>query len=156
MIIISDTSPLSALAEIDALDLLRQLYGRVCITETVLRECLHPHCPLGVAAAIQAVDSFIDVVSDPVLLPETASLDPGEASAISLAWLHQTEATLIVDDRDGRSLCDALGLKKTGTLGVLFEAARRGLVDFADTTARLKGTSFRISQATIEELKSRL
>lgn len=39
---------------------------------------------------------------------------------------------------------------------VLFEAARLGLVDFADATARLKLTSFRVSQATIEELKSRL
>ena len=156
MIIISDTSPLSALAEIDCLDLLRQLYGRVCITETVRRECTHPHCPAGVAAAIQASDSFFDVVPDPVLLPETASLDPGEASAISLAWLHQNSSILIVDDRDGRSLCDALGLKKTGTLGVLFEAARQGLIDFAGATTRLKATSFRISQTTIAELQSRL
>ena len=77
MIFISDTSPLSALAEIGELDLLRRLYGRVVIPEAVRRECLHPHSPPAVAAAIEAADSFFDVMADPILLAEAGTVDPG-------------------------------------------------------------------------------
>ena len=45
MIIISDTSPLSALAEIGELELLRRLYGKVVIPDAVRREATHPHAP---------------------------------------------------------------------------------------------------------------
>jgi len=43
------------------------------------------------------------------LLPETSGVDAGEAAAISLAWQHRHNALLIVDDKDGRKLCDAWG-----------------------------------------------
>lgn len=42
MIVISDNSVLSCLSEIGELDLLRRLYGRVTITETIRREAVHP------------------------------------------------------------------------------------------------------------------
>ena len=155
MIIISDTSPLSALAEIGELDLLRRLYGRVVIPETVRRECLHPHSPPAVAAAIESADSFFDVTADPVLLPEAGNVDPGEAAAISLAWQHRETATLIIDDRDGRNLCDALGLRKTGTAGVLFEASMTGLVDFDKVMVKLQATTFRLSQTVVSDLRAR-
>lgn len=108
MIIISDASPLSALADIRELDLLRLLYGRVIIPETVRRECTHVRSPIGLVELLTKHESFIDVVPDPPLLAETKMVDPGEAAAISLAWWHREEATLIIDDRDGRKLCDAL------------------------------------------------
>ena len=155
MIIISDTSPLSALADIGELDLLRRLYGRVVIPEAVRRECLHPHSPPAVAAAIGAEDSYFEVMADPVLLPEVSSVDPGEAAAISLAWQYRETATLIIDDRDGRSLCDALGLRKTGTAGVIFEAAMSGLVDFDTVMAKLQATTFRLSPAVVSDLRAR-
>lgn len=42
MIVISDNSVLSCLAEIGELDLLRVLYGKVTVTETIRREAIHP------------------------------------------------------------------------------------------------------------------
>ena len=156
MIIISDTSPLSALAEIGELEVLRRLYGRVVIPASVHRECLHLHSPPHLAAAIQAADSFFDVVADPALLPETQAVDPGEAAAISLAWLHRSVATLIIDDRDGRSLCEALGLRKTGTAGVIFAAAEAGLLDFDQVMAKLQRTTFRLSEAVVAQLRAKL
>ncbi len=156
MIIISDTSPLSVLAEIGELDILRKLYGRVVIPVAIWQECLHPHSPPGLAAAFQAADSFFDIVPDPALLPEAVSVDPGEAAAISLAWLHRSEATLIIDDRDGRQLCDALGLRKTGTAGVIFEAAQAGEADFDAVMTKLRATRFRIAPPVVDELRARL
>jgi len=49
MIIISDASPLSALAEIGELELLHQLYGQIVVPETVRQECCHPHSPGALA-----------------------------------------------------------------------------------------------------------
>ena len=122
-VIISDTSPLSALAEIGELDILRRLYGRVAIPNSVVPECPHPHNPPALAAALRAADGIFDMVPDPVLLPEAASVDPAEAAAISLAWRHRTVSTLLIDDRDGREWRESLGLRKAGTVGVLYEAA---------------------------------
>jgi hypothetical protein len=45
VIIISDTSALSCLAELGELDLLRQLYGTVTITATVRSEALQSGAP---------------------------------------------------------------------------------------------------------------
>lgn len=50
-----------------------------------------------------------------------ASVDMGEASAIALA-IEYEDSLLIIDDLKGRSLASELGLKITGTLGILVEA----------------------------------
>ncbi|MBL9177565.1 MAG: DUF3368 domain-containing protein [Verrucomicrobiaceae bacterium] len=90
------------------------------------------------------------------LLPKTSGVDAGEAAVISLAWQHRHNALLSVDDKDGRKLCDALGLTRTGTADVLLAAARAGLVDFESAVTRLQATSFRLSNAVLKELRSRL
>ena len=86
MTVIADTSPLSALAETGALEILPALYGTVIVPEIVKRECLHPHAPVDLTSWFAACP-WLQVVPDPQpLLPEVASLDPGEAAAITLAW----------------------------------------------------------------------
>lgn len=156
MIIVSDASPLSALAEIGELECLRMLYGQVVIPETLRRECSHPRTPALLVSMLERGDTLFLVVPDPTLLPETACVDPGEAAAISLAWQHRDEAVLIIDDLDGRRLCEALGIPKTGTGGVLLAAARAGLLDFDQAMVRLQTTTFRLSPAVIHELRRRL
>jgi predicted nucleic acid-binding protein len=105
---------------------------------------------------LDAGDALFLIVPDPALLPETACVDPGEAAAISLAWQHHSEAVIIIDDLDGRHLCDALGIRKTGTVGVLLAAANAGLLNFEDVIQRLQSTTFRVSTAVIAELRRRL
>ena len=115
MIVISDTSPLSALAEIGELSLLPRLYGSVVVPETVRKECLHPRAPVDLSPWF-STSTWLQGVPDPQpLLPEVAGLDPGEAAAITLAWQFRDDALIIVDDLDGRKLCDALHLRRTGT-----------------------------------------
>jgi predicted nucleic acid-binding protein len=66
---------------------------------------------------------------DPTNAAEEASLqrlDDGEREAITLAI--RLQALLIIDEVAGRAAATKLGVTLTGTLGVLVQAARRGLV----------------------------
>lgn len=48
-----------------------------------------------------------------------------------------------------------MGLKVTGTLGVLEAGARRGLVDLPTAVARLRETNFRVSPGLLRTLLER-
>lgn len=87
MIIVSDNSALSCLAELGELDLLRQLYGTVTITATVLREARHANAPSALRQFLDTPQPWLVLLPDVTpYLEETKALDPGEASAITLAW----------------------------------------------------------------------
>jgi predicted nucleic acid-binding protein len=156
MTVISDNSPLSALAETGLLNLLQALYGQIIVPQTVLRESLHPGAPPALRAFTSHPPTWVQIVPDHPLLPETTSLDAGEAAAISLAWLSRANVLLIVDDLAARHLCTALGIQHAGTAGVLLSAALRGLVDFDTAINKLQSTRFRLSNKVVEELRSRL
>lgn len=79
-------------------------------------------------------------------------LDPGERAAIQLALKIQTDL-LIVDDKPARQAAMALGLKITGLLGILDEAATLGELNLSITVNRLLyETNFRASSSLIQAL----
>ncbi len=156
MIIISDTSALSCLAELGELDLLRQLYGSVTITATVQREALQAGAPVALQQFVATPQAWLTVVADvQPYLPETSALDPGEASAITLAWQHRASSLLIMDEKRGRRVSAALGLRITGAAGVLTDAAAAGLIEFEAVFQRLALTKFRLAAPVVEILRQR-
>lgn len=54
-------------------------------------------------------------------------LDAGEASAIALA-LKIPNSTLILDESKGRKAAKRLGLKVTGTVGIILKAKNQGVI----------------------------
>lgn len=58
-----------------------------------------------------------------------AQVDQGEAEALAIA-ASVDDACLLMDDARGRAIAKANGFRFVGTLGVLVEARRRGLVGF--------------------------
>jgi len=83
--------------------------------------------------------------------PSLRSLGAGERAALALA--SELPADLIlIDERKGTSVALSKGFEVIGTLGVLSLAARRGLVDLADSFARLKRTNFRYTEKVMDEL----
>lgn len=157
MIVVSDNSVLSCLAEMGELDLLRRLYGQVSITETILREAVHASAPEALRSLLMSTPDWISVVPDESpFLEETAALDSGEASAITLAWRYRDTSLLILDEKRGRKVAGALGLRITGTAGLLKDAAMEGLIDFEDAFSRLSQTGFRLSPQVVETLRKRL
>jgi predicted nucleic acid-binding protein len=156
MIIISDNSALSCLAELGELDLLPKLYGSVTITTTVLSEAQHTGAPSALRLFVASPPTWLGVVADVYpYLAKTASLESGEASSITLAWQDKQNSYLLMDERRGRKICASLGLKFTGVAGLLTDAAIAGHVDFNHAFAKLRATKFRLAESIIEELRQR-
>lgn len=154
MLVISDNSALSSLAEMGLLEVLPEVVGRVTITKAVARECSAAGAPKELRAWIAHPPVWLEIMTDPsVLLEETGALGAGEASAITLAWQNRDNAKLILDEKRGRAVAQALGLKVTGLLGILTEAGGQGLLDFEDALDKLLATGFRLSPALVEDAR---
>ncbi len=121
MIVVSDTSPITALITIQQIDLLRQLYNEVKIPSAVAEELLAYHTALP--PFIQAVP----VTAIPRLTELNRQLDRGEAEAIVLAKeLHAD--LLLIDEALGREAARQEHLPVIGLMGVLLIAKKKGLV----------------------------
>jgi hypothetical protein len=148
VIVVSDTSPLIALATIGRLDLLRQLYGSILVPRAVHDEAAseRPEAP-GAAEVRSAAWIQVRAVNDARLVAALSlHLDVGEAEAIALAV--ETDADLLLmDERRGRQAAMRLGRRVVGVLGTLVEAKQRNLISqvrpLLDTLAGDAG--FRIS-----------
>jgi len=151
MLVISDNSPLSALAEIGLIDLLPKVVVGVTITASVVAECQQAGAPAALRAWIANPPSWVSIVPDPgEFLQETAPLGAGEASAITFAWNHRTESQLILDEKRGRAVARALGLPVTGLLAIVTEAAILGMIELDDVLSKLSAAGFRLSPSLIE------
>ncbi len=136
-VIISDTSCLIILTKIGELDLLRQLYKTVTITQDILLE-YGEHLPDWIEVQ-QSKDPYRQQLLE-------MQVDKGEASAISLA-LETNEHLMILDDWKARKLAERFGLCVTGTLGVIIRAKNNGVVpSIKPYLDRIKETNFRISE----------
>lgn len=129
MTIVSNTGPLIALAKIDQLTLLAQLFTTVQIPLAVQHELLGRAGPEA-ARLEEALSQFIQVMTvaelPDVVKDVTSQLDWGEQQALALAYLHRT--LLILDERLGRAAARRLGIPVSGSVGVLVEAKTRGLI----------------------------
>ena len=104
MLVVSDTSPISNLAVIGQLLLLRERYGRVVIPPKVLEELnrlSHPEGSQEIENALSDGWLVVEPLPDETWLRKLEErVDPGEAAAICLAESIQADK-LLVDDRQG-------------------------------------------------------
>jgi predicted nucleic acid-binding protein len=150
MIVVSDTSPLNYLVLIDAVHVLPAIFRQVFIPEQVARELGDSGAPNEVQAWIAAPPDCL-VVRSPIQTQLNLKLDPGEVQAIGLAEELRADHILI-DEWAARTVAANRGLHVIGTLGVLNQAAERGLIDLSETCIRLLKTSFRINRQLIDQL----
>lgn len=128
MIVVSDTSVLSALAGLGHFDLLSALFQRVIIPSAVQEEFLDRAQEREARSALIA-RSWIEVRS-PASLDRVSRLAPklgrGETAALALAL--ELDAILLIDEAKGRAVAARLGLSVTGAAGLLVRAKKRGLL----------------------------
>jgi hypothetical protein len=129
MLVASDTSPISSLAIIDRLDLLRSQFQEIWIpgaVEMELREIPHPLAVTRIEGAIRS--GWIRpraVGENRVIRLLRTTLHPGESEAIALA-VELGADLVLMDEREGRSAAERVGLHVTGVLGILLRAKKAG------------------------------
>jgi predicted nucleic acid-binding protein len=155
MTIVSDTSPLCYLALIGHADILPKLYGSIHITQKVLEELRHPDAPPAVRNWAMTPPDSLKIHSDPEEPDQTlAALDPGERTTLQLSGQLRSDAVLL-DESAARALAVQRGLKVSGTLGVLCDAAQAGLLKLPDGLDLLRKTNFRASPELWKSLYTR-
>lgn len=155
MIVVSDTSPLCYLAWIGQLDLLPTLFNEIVIPSAVFEELTAEGAPAHVRQRFHRLPDWPRVQTIEYAEDESLTkLHAGEREAILLA--EQIGADLILlDERDARQIASVRGLRLTGLLGVIDEAATRQLLNVPATIEKLQATSFRASPALLKSLLDR-
>lgn len=166
LIAIVNASPLIYLGKLGLLNILQQLFDQVITVDTVKKEVLNP------TASEYAIlhDAFSDwlIVSE---IPKSSlltrlsemGLHQGEADAILLAY-HTKEqksaSVIVIDDLAARDVARTLGLKVTGTIGVILRATKNGLLTKNESRTKIRflveETSFRMSAALYSRVVSDL
>jgi predicted nucleic acid-binding protein len=145
-IIISDTSCLIALSNIEMLDVLRELYQEVIITVDVLEEFGEPLPQWIIVSEVKNINIQEEIEK---------LLDKGEAGSIALA-LETQNSTLIIDEIKGRKIAKSLNIEIIGTIGILLLAEKRGLVkDATGLILNLVNKGFRLSEQLIDKIIAR-
>jgi len=143
-IIVVDTSSLIALERINLLEILCQLYKEVLVPDSVIKEFGNISLP---CLSIRKIESNLLK-----LLITDLNLGKGEAEVIALA--NQKGLTAVIDDSKARKVAENMGLKLTGTIGVLMRAEKEGLIVSApDKVKELKEKGFYVSEELFENLQ---
>ncbi|OGG45729.1 MAG: nucleic acid-binding protein [Candidatus Handelsmanbacteria bacterium RIFCSPLOWO2_12_FULL_64_10] len=147
--VICNTSPLQYLHQIGLLHILPALAGQVTVPPAVLEEI-----SAGQALGVNLPDlSGLDwiVVRGPVSptsLRLVTDLGPGETQVLALA-LETPDSMVILDDGLARQTAEALKIRFAGTLGLLLDAKKAGLLSVvAPLLDQLQALRFRLAPRT--------
>jgi len=138
MLVVSNTSPLSNLAIIDRLEILRGQFGTILIPSAVrleLDRLSHPAACSRLATAFR--DGWLQVVPLPRAVPAELEglLDPGETEVLALA-LQLSASLVLLDESAARLKATQLGCAHTGVLGILRWAKASGQINSLTTEIR--------------------
>jgi predicted nucleic acid-binding protein len=124
-----NATPLIALALLDRLELLRQMFDEVLVPAAVYEEVVVKGAGRPGAAAVEGADWLRMVSPDAAstIEPMLLGLDAGEMDVLLLAR-EQRPDWVLIDERLGRSVARAMGLPVKGTLGVLLAAVLAGFL----------------------------
>lgn len=129
-IIVSDTGPLIALAIVELLPKLDQIFEAVHVPAIVYEEAVIDLIKPGAQIIKNVASSSWFKVEKTAPLDEFEALkdllDPGEAAAIALA--KQLKTILLIDERKGRRVAGHYNILVTGTAAILIKAKQQKLI----------------------------
>jgi len=133
MIVVSDSTPLIHLAKAGCIEILFNLYNEILITNEVYREVVEEGKLLENEDA-RIIEEYVGEsfhvkrpASSSEYLIEKYVIHKGEADSIQLAKETGAEL-LLMNERDGRIAAKTEGLKVKGSVGVLFDAQKAGII----------------------------
>lgn len=145
--IVSNSTPLIALAKINRFYLLKDLFHEIIIPKAVYEEVVTSgkgrsgHNELANADWIQCHQ----VHNHDLVAFLRISLDAGESEAIALAREIGADL-LLIDDRDGRRVAESVNNAITGTIGLLLRYYRDNINEFRDALDDLQAQGFRLNK----------
>jgi len=154
-VIISDSTTLISLINIDRFELLFFFSKHIIISQAVYDEITFQR------PAKKILDYYINdkqlsietVADNKALKNLLIQLDLGESESILLA--KKQNLPLIIDEKKGRALADKFGLKTIGLVGILYLFKQKKLLssdDIINIVDELKTVEFRISQLLLNFL----
>jgi predicted nucleic acid-binding protein len=142
-IIISDTSCLILLTNVEELELLRKFGQEVLITPEIYRE-FGKSLPEWIKIK-EPLDKHYQKLLE-------RDIDTGEASAIILA-LETPGSILIIDDLKGRKVASEMDLNYSGSFGLLLRAKQEGFIkSLKPIFERIRMTNFRYSEKLLDSI----
>lgn len=140
MIVVSDTTAITSLLQINRCDLLPRLYGEVFIPTAVRDELVATHAKLPEFLRVRSVRQPAEVQR------LRSELDLGEAEAIILAKELAADL-LLIDETEGRRVAVSEGVNIIGLLGMLVQSKRMGFLgSVREATSELESTAgFRVA-----------
>ena len=150
MIVIADTTPIITLIKLRRLELLENLFGSIMIPTAVYDELtINPRFEKEAEIVRECKFFKCCNVSDRQsikFLREIVGLDAGESEAIALSDERAADL-IIIDERRGRKVAQKLGLKITGTIGILIQSFDNGLISKSEILScveKLRDSDIRI------------
>ena len=142
---IVDTSVLIATEKLGIQNLIAKVYDHIIAPRAVLDEYGKPEIEISVVES-----PYIGIYR---LLHEELNLGRGESAAIALS--QETKTTILLDDLRARRIAKELGLRVSGTIGLLLRLEQILAPDFNaySHAQRLRGIGFRIGDALLETIR---
>ncbi len=127
--VIVNSTPIIVLCNIGLLDILKALYAEICIPEAVYREVTEKD-----DSACQVLKTALNWIHVEKIANQSdkkmykAKLHDGEVEVMILAQEGTADDLVVIDDNAAKKTAKYLGLKVTGTIGVLLKAKREGII----------------------------
>ena len=161
-----NSSPLIYLGKLGLLSLLQQLFDKVLTVDSVREEVLNPSASEYAVLHSAFSDWLIvsEIPKSPLLTRlGDMGLHQGEADAILLAYHtkeQKSDSVIVIDDLAARDVARTLGLKVTGTIGIILRATKNGLLTRNESRTKIRSlveeTSFRMAAALYSRVVSDL
>lgn len=137
------------LSDIGLLHVLKALYAEICIPEAVYREVTKKD-----DSACQVFKTALDWIHVEKIANQSdkkmykAKLHDGEVEVMILAQEGSADDLVVIDDNAAKKTAKYLGLKVTGTIGVLLKAKEKGIIlEIAPVLEKMKKNGFYISES---------
>ena len=151
--VIVNSTPIIVLCNIGLLDILKALYAEIYIPEAVYREVTEKD-----DSACQVLKTALNWIHVEKIANQAdkkmykAKLHDGEVEVMILAQEGTADDLVVIDDNAAKKTAKYLGLKVTGTIGVLLKAKREGIIpEIASVLEKMKKNGFYISES-LEQL----
>jgi predicted nucleic acid-binding protein len=146
--IVSDSTALIVLFDLNRIELLENLFEIVYITPNILDE-------ISVKYPV-VLPSFIKVEKPQSSEPFGTLkrlLDLGESEAIALA--KEKNLSIIIDEKKGRKIAKEMGLRVIGLLGIVYLNAKKGFLTKSEANIFMENAiedGYRISKRMVNDI----